>query len=447
MGFRLLSVFRNNHIQSLLGNVISAFFNVLSFAILVRILPESAFGEWVMFIATYNVLDQIRTALLQSGLIKFYAGTDETTARSVCGAAWYVAVALTLIFLILNAGVLAIGWHYFNGTWQFFLLHLSLLLVLSLPFNFASWLLQARHQFDKIVHIRLLQNSTFLLLLIILHFSGNARITLILYAYAFALGAASLYCMLQRWTSLNTIWFRKKEQVKALFVYGRLIVGSMVTSGFIPYSDNFFIRTMINPAAVAIYSIPQKFMEVIEIILRSFVATAQPTLSAAVNRNDWPAVSKAFCRYTGAVTFLILPFIIGLIIFVQPLIIILAKKNYLGATPIVLIFLFSAILYPIDRFIGVTLDMINKPQLNFYKNLLKVSINVIGDLVFIWMFMDLRAVAAVSFLNLLAGVAFGYYFLKKQLQLSLKDILKEGWASCTLLLEKLPAKLQLVKKN
>jgi len=236
------------------------------------------------------------------------------------------------------------------------------------------------------------------------------------------------------------------EDVKALFVYGRLIVGSMVASSFIPYSDNFFIRTLINPNAVAIYSIPQKFMEVIEIILRSFAATAQPTLSAAANKNDMAAVARTFCRYTGAITFLILPFIIALIVFVQPLIIILAKKNYLDATPIVLIFLFSAILYPMDRFIGVTLDMINKPRVNFYKNLLKVSINIVGDLLFIWLFMDLRAVAAASFLNLVIGIIFGYICLKKYLDITVKDILKQGWAECSLMLEKLPAKIQLVKK-
>ncbi|WP_161596751.1 lipopolysaccharide biosynthesis protein [Chitinophaga vietnamensis] len=446
MGFRLLSVVRNHHFQSLLGNVISAFFNVLSFAVLVRILPAGDFGEWVLFMGTFNIIDQVRTALLQSGLIRFYAGTDPGKARQVCGAAWYVAIALTVVTLAINGIVLLAGFHFFNATWIFLLSHIGILFLLALPLNFASWLLQARHLFDKIVHIRLIQNSSFLLFLLALHLLHRVSIPTVLYAYCLAQLATSLYCMAQGWTELRSIFFKTKEQVHALFVYGRLIVGSMLSSGLITYSDNFLIRTMINPAAVAIYSIPQKFMEVIEIILRSFVATAQPTLSAAVNRNDWPAVARAFCRYTGAVTIIILPFIIGLIILIQPLIIILAKKNYLDATPLVLIFLCSAIFYPIDRFTGVTLDMINKPQVNFYKNLVKVSINIVGDILFIWMFMDLRAVAAVSFLNLLAGVAFGYFFLKRYVRFTVTDILKQGWAECRNMTGKLSLKLQLVKK-
>lgn len=269
---------------------------------------------------------------------------------------------------------------------------------------------------------------------------------MVTYAYATAMLVTSIYCIVHRWTGIRSLYFKSIAEVKSLFVYGRLIVGSMIASTFIPYSDNFFIRTMINPAAVAIYSIPQKFMEVIEIILRSFAATAQPTLSGAANRNDPTAIARTFCKYTGAITFLILPFILGLILFIHPLIIILAGKEYLVALPIVVIFLCSAILYPMDRFVGVTLDMMNKPHLNFYKNLIKLGINVIGDVLFIWLFMDLRAVAAASFLNLVVGILFGYGCLKKQLDITVMDILKQGWTECMLILEKIPAKLQLVKK-
>ncbi|MBV7531994.1 lipopolysaccharide biosynthesis protein [Chitinophaga sp. sic0106] len=446
MGFRLIGVIRNHHFQSLLGNVISAFFNILSFALLVRTLPEATFGEWVFFQVTFNMLDQIRTGLLQSGLIKYYAGTNAYTARKVCGSAWYLAIAVTLAFLLINLLVLGIGWRYLSPDWQYFLRFLGIVLLLSLPFNFATWLLQAKHQFDKIVQIRILQNATFLILLTIMHFTGKSSLLMVTYAYAAAMLVTSAYCLAHRWTGIRSLYFKSIAEVKSLFVYGRMIVGSMVASTFIPYSDNFFIRTMINPTAVAIYSIPQKFMEVIEIILRSFAATAQPTLSSAANRNDPAAVARTFCKYTGAITFLILPFILGLILFIHPLIIILAGKEYLVALPIVVIFLSSAILYPMDRFVGVTLDMMNKPHLNFYKNLIKLSINVIGDVLFIWLFMDLRAVAAASLLNLVAGILFGYLCLKKQLDITVKDILKEGWTACMLILEKIPAKLQLVKK-
>lgn len=446
MGFKLLTVINNRHFHSLLGNLISAFLNVLSFAILVRLLPLSAFGEWVLFIGTYTILDQIRTALLQSGVIKFYAGVDADTARKVAGSAWYIALVLTGIFLVLNVIAAVASYHYFDDTWRFFIRWLGIMTVVSVPFNFALWVLQAEHRFDKIIQVRLWQNGCFLLLIVLFYCFGKVNLANTLYAYTAGLALTSVFALVKKWTHIRSFAYRTKEQIKVLYRYGWLIVGSMLSSGFVNYSDNFLIRTMINPAAVAIYSIPQKFMEVIEIILRSFVATAQPTLSGAANKGDWAAVSRSFSRYVGAVTFIIIPFILCLILFTKPLIIILASKAYLPATDVVRIFLVSAILYPIDRFIGVALDMINRPLTNFYKNFIKLVLNIVGDVVFILLFHDIRWVAAGSLLNMVVCVIIGYYMLKKYVQYSVSDIVKLGWQECMIMVEKITGRLFFRKK-
>jgi O-antigen/teichoic acid export membrane protein len=430
MANRLLAAIRNRHFHSLLGNIVMAFFNVLSFALLVRILSLNAFGEWVLFIATYNILDQIRTALLQSGIIKFYAGVDAVTGRQVTGAAWYISLALTLGYVALSAIVYMAGYSLFNATWHFFIGWLGVLTLCSLPFNFATWVLQAEHRFDKIVLIRIFQNGSFLLLLLVLFLLKQVTLPNVLYAYCASMALTSLYTLLRKWTRVRTLGFRTKQQALELYRFGRLIVGSMVSSSLLNYSDNLVIRTMLSPAAVALYSIPQKFMEVIEIILRSFVATAQPTLSTAANRNNLPEVARAFCRYTGTITIIIIPIVIGLLLFTKPLIIILADKAYLNATDIVRIFLLSAIMYPIDRFIGVTLDMINRPNVNFYKNLLKLALNIVLDVLFVWLFADIRSVAVASTLNLIFAVVFGYYFLRRYIPVSFVAIWQYGWQEC-----------------
>lgn len=431
-----MAAIRNRHFHSLLGNVVMAFFNVLSFSLLVRMLPLSAFGEWVLFIGTYNILDQVRTALLQSGLIKFYAGVEEEAGRRVTGAAWYISLILTLGYVLLSFVVYFAAYPLFNDTWHFFIRWLGILTLCSLPMNFATWVLQAEHRFEKIVLVRLVQNGSFLLMLSALFLLSQVNIRNVLYAYSASMLLASVYCLLRKWTRVRSIFFRTKAQAMELFRFGRHIVGSMVSSSLLNYSDTLVIRTLLNPAAVAIYSIPQKFMEVIEIILRSFVATAQPTLSSAANRHDYPAVARAFAKYTGTVTLLILPFIIGLFLFTQPLIIILADRAYLGATDIVRIILLSAILWPIDRFVGVTLDMINLPNINFYKNFLKLILNVACDILFVWMFTDIRSVAVASLLNVIFAVAFGYYFLKQRLDIRLRDVWELGWQESKRLLAK-----------
>ncbi len=440
MAFGFMAAIRNRHFNSLLGNVVMAFFNVLSFSLLVRLLSLTALGEWVLFIGTYNLMDQMRTALLQSGLIKFYAGVEEEAGRRVTGAAWYISLVLTLSYVALSFIVYFVAYDRFNDTWHLFIQWLGMLSLFSLPMNFATWVLQAEHRFEKIVLVRLMQNGSFLLLLGALYLSHMVTLPNVLYTYCASMSLASLYCLLRKWTRIRTIFFRTKAQALELFRFGRHIVGSMVSSSLLNYSDTLVIRTLLNPAAVAIYSIPQKFMEVIEIILRSFVATAQPTLSSAANRNDYAAVAKAFAKYTGTVTLLILPFIIGLLLFTQPLIIILADRAYLGATDIVRIILLSAIFWPIDRFIGVTLDMINLPQINFYKNFLKLVLNVACDILFVWIYTDIRSVALASFLNVIFAVVFGYYFMKQRLDVRLRDVWQLGIQECKRLLAKVMRK-------
>ncbi|WP_343307686.1 lipopolysaccharide biosynthesis protein [Chitinophaga niabensis] len=433
---RLLSAFRNKQFLSLLGNLVSAFFNLLSFAILVRILTLDDFGQWVIFTATYNILDQIRTGLLQSGVIKFYSGADLETARKVAGAAWHVSLLITIAYVVLSMlGYFAVA-PFLGAPWPLFLAWLGILTLLSLPMNFASWVLQAESRFNEIVFIRISQNGSFLVLLAVLWWFGQVSLANVLYAYCGSMAISSIYCLLRRWTGIRNIVFRTKEHALELYRFGRLIIGSMVSSSLINYTNNIVIVKMLGPASVALFSIPQKFMEVIEIILRSFVATAQPTLSAAANRGDKQAVAIAFCRYTGTVTLLIIPFIIGMLIFTEPLIIILAKGNYLGATAVVRITLITAILWPLDRFNGVTLDMMGLAHVNFYKNILKLILNAIFAVVLVWIFPNIISVALATLLHIIFAIGYGYYVMKKHMDVHLKDLWHYGWIEFNILVKK-----------
>lgn len=433
---RLLSAFRNKQFLSLLGNLVSAFFNLLSFAILVRILSLEDFGQWVIFTTTYNILDQIRTGLLQSGLIKFYSGADAETARRVSGAAWHVSLLVTIGYVVLSAVGYFAAYPFLSDQWHLFIAWLGILTLLSLPMNFATWVLQAENRFSNIVFIRISQNGSFLLLLGILWWIDKVSLANVLYAYSGSMLISSLYCLLRKWTGIRNIAFRTKEQAMELYRFGRLIIGSMVSSSLVNYTNNMIILSMLGSAKVALFSLPQKFMEVIEIILRSFVATAQPTLSAAANRGDKQAVAIAFCRYTGTVTLLIIPFIAGMLLFTEPLIRLLAEKEYLGAAGVVRLTLITAILWPIDRFNGVTLDMMNLAHINFYKNIIKLILNVIFAIILVWIFPNIISVSIAMLLHIIFAVAYGYYVMKKHMSIQFKDIWHYGWLEFRQLVKK-----------
>jgi O-antigen/teichoic acid export membrane protein len=64
---------------------------------------------------------------------------------------------------------------------------------------------------------------------------------------------------------------------------------------------------MLGPAALAVYNIGLRLMEIVEIPLRSFAATAMPSLSAAFNKPDKEEVVYILKKYTGVLTMLLIP--------------------------------------------------------------------------------------------------------------------------------------------
>jgi O-antigen/teichoic acid export membrane protein len=96
------ALFQNRHFQSFTGNGVMAVFSILTYSILFRFLSEADMGNWVFFQFSFLLLDTFRTGLLQTALIKFYAGADEMRQRCVAGSAWYIGLLVTGGFVVLN---------------------------------------------------------------------------------------------------------------------------------------------------------------------------------------------------------------------------------------------------------------------------------------------------------------------------------------------------------
>jgi O-antigen/teichoic acid export membrane protein len=91
------------------------------------------------------------------------------------------------------------------------------------------------------------------------------------------------------------------------------------------------------------------------------------------------------------------------------------------------IFMCFVMLLPIDRFFGITLDIIGKPHLNMIKVFIMLAVNVSADFAGIFIFHNLYGVAIASIFTFFSGAIFGYLTLKKHLEFSIKDIFYLGY--------------------
>ncbi|GAB3636468.1 hypothetical protein GCM10027422_20580 [Hymenobacter arcticus] len=418
------AILQNRHVQSLTGNGVMAVFSVLTYSILFRFLAEADMGNWIFFQFSFLLLDTFRTGLLQTALIKFYAGADAARQRCVAGSAWFLGLAVTGIFVVLNLLAIPLIGR-FQDVGVLVLLHwFGLALAITLPFNVAIWILQAEQRFDRILYLRLLNQGSFIVLVFILYLTKELSLTRVIQAFLGSSLLSSVVVVVTGWSQLQALRHRSTEVVAELFHFGKYSFGTFLCSNLLRSSDTFIIKFMLGPAALAVYSLPQRLLEIIEIPLRSGLSTAMPSMSVAVNRKRDTEVSDLLKRYVGFLTLLFIPITVGVLVFADVIVGLIGGGKYVGteAANIYRILIVCSLLFPLERFLGVTLDIINRPQLNLVKVVLALAVNVVADVACIHFTRSIYGAAWASVFTLIASTIYGYVVLRRYLPINFRGV-------------------------
>lgn len=421
-------ILSNHNFLSLSGNASAAILGFISFALLARMLDKHDFGNLMIFITLGTFFDLLRTGFIHTPLIKFVSGVSEDEKKKVIGTAWAFGLMITTGIGILSFLIyLFLGHLIKNEGFLFFMKFVWILSFATLPFNFGAWILQSELKFNRILFIRWINLGAFVILLL-LNFYFQKGVDYIIYSFLAANILASIICMAANWTKVSYLKYASRAKMKEFANFGKFSMSTMIGSNLLRSSDTFMIGALLGPAAVAIYSIPSKLFEVVEIPLRSFVATALPNLSRMIHARDEEGLKRLFERSSGLITVMLVPVVLICIIFAEPLVVMLAGSQYAESANILRIFAVFALLMPIDRYTGVTLDVLNKPVRNFQKILLMLIVKVGGNLLVIYAIGEVWAVAVASILTFTTGVIFGIYFLKKYLNFSIRSLLMRGYS-------------------
>lgn len=453
-------LFRNNNFLSLTNNGLIAVFGFLSFLMLVRQLPREEFGEWVLFITLGGFVDMLRFGITRTAIIRFLSGADEKQAKQLIGSnnfinlisTFFLSIVIYLVYLNFSETIDESGFGMFFKWYP-------LLSFFSLTFNNAQSIQQAVMRFDIMLWLRLINVGSFMIFL-----AANIKlgfgINIILWVYMLTNLASSIVASLFNWDGIRHTFVATKETHKLVLNFGKYTTGTLIGSNLLRSSDAFIIglSPFLGTAGVALYSIPLKLTEIIEIPLRSYTATAFPEMSKASIENNKDLVKNIFYVNSGGLSLLLIPIMLVCFIFAEEAVLILGGADYLETANVFRIFCIYGLLLPLDRFLGVALDSVNRPKQNFYKVLYMASANIIGDifvvfglsLVFmgfsfsdVWlnvndigvladsmsdeiMILTLQWVAIITILFTLIGIIVGYYYLNKELSLEARNIVKGG---------------------
>jgi len=460
----LTRIFKNKNFLSLASNIVVAVFGFLSIIILARTLTPNYLGEWILYITAGNFFEMLRFGITRTAIIRFLSGSEGEEREKLIGSNWMIGLISTIIISVFIWTINIIFPQSINDSgFSLFFIWYPILAFLNLPFNNAVSILHAEQRFDKILLIRVINVGGFVLFLVINIFILKWSILGILYAHLIVNLLTSIICLIYKWDGIEHFFKANKKTNKIILNFGKFTTGTLIGSNLLKSSDTFLLglSPFLGTTGVAFYSIPLKLTEILEIPLRSYVATAFPRMSKASINNNMKLIKRIFYSYSGGLTFLLLPVIIIGFIFAEEFVLILGGPEYIDTANIFRIFCIYGLFIPIDKFTGVTLDSINKPKRNFYKVIYMASANIIGDIVAIFMMSKflfvfavvsllfysdlglniipytgyqfsfistLELVAFVTILFTVIGIIVGLHYLNEEIKLNYKFVFTEGWS-------------------
>lgn len=415
------TIWDSPHWQAGWGNGVIAAMGLLNLLILSSTLSAADFGQWGVFITGTSFLELLRTGMVQSSLTKYTSGLSKEEQQPFIASALWLGLIITtvlLVFLFVGKSLISL-----NATDSFYLFlnFTPIQLIAAFPLMFGLWRLQSQRQFVFMFRLRLVVFGIFTFF-ILFHSLYPFDVFQILIFYMLGHIIGSVICLYNGLTDLSFLKNLPKEAFRQMIHFGRYSMGSMTAIHLLKSSDTLLLGAFMKPEIVAIYHLPIRLTEWSDLLIRSMAANAYPRLSKINNVMKGSKMKLRFRRVIGMYTFTTFLFSI------LPAVIMVITATWLAEPAywwIWFILATSTLIAPFYRFTGIALEALHKPQFNFIKLLIMLSLTLVGDLLAVWYWKSLTLVAFTTLVTYLFGVLFGVFWLRKEVNLAIVPLWKQ----------------------
>jgi O-antigen/teichoic acid export membrane protein len=250
---------------------------------------------------------------------------------------------------------------------------------LLIPFNHCEVLLQADFKFQKIFVGYLLRQGIFIvgIIFFLIFFKGHLNLLVLVQLQIVALlaGAVSLFIS-------ATPYFKKgfdidKGVMKRMFHFGKYIFGTNVFSTLARSADQFITANLISHEYVAYYNVVGRINNMMDVPSLAVADVLFPKNVEAMTTNATEKVRYYFERMVGNILSIILPLSLFILIFPGVLVRFFAGGKYFAAIPLLYIVIPFSFLRTFFYQFGATMDAIGKPNINFWVNLMSMSVSFV----------------------------------------------------------------------
>lgn len=408
---------QSQNVYSLAGNMGYAAFSLITFLLMVRLLDKESYGQWIIYITAASLLDMFRMGLTGTGAIRLISTTTKEEQKQTIAASYQLGIATTiLVVLVFYPLYFFLKGSFSDNYYLLVLLYYPLLSIANLPYFQAYTISQGLINFKRVMILRIMNGLLTFVSVALYILLTQPTIEGIIISYIISNLICSLISMALKWDNWHLLGYFNKNSIQKILHFGKYSSASFISSNLLRSSDTIILSlsATMGATAIAIYAIPLKFVELIEIPLRSFTSTAYPKLSHALKESK-EKFNNLLASYIAVTSLLFFPIIIALLFFAPFFLQLIGGAEYANEMELQHNILYIIIAYifllPFDRYSGVALFALEKPKINFIKISIMLIANILFDLMAVFVFESLEMVALATVLFTLIGLVVGWYYI------------------------------------
>lgn len=421
---------------SLVANGFSALIAITSFSLLTRLFNAEELTYWTFFLSLSALYTSLNQGLVDQYFIKRWNELKTLSDRSeLIGAAWSLSLIVSALALIILLIIYTLIHFYSNIYLQKELIMLITMFILfDTPFRIGLCKLKANMEFNRILKYKVLVQALFFSAVIFLFYLNKSsfktgenywNVGIFYIMVRFLVSALAVYF---GDSGINKVKFGTKHAREEMMRFGRFAVGTQVVSSFLADSDFYLVQGMKGSVLSSVFAVAKRCLPLIGLATNS-IAQVSYTKIAGVFGTNMIMVRREFHRELGILILLVWPVCVFAYIMAGKFIYVIGGSDYQDSVPVFRAMIISMFLLPIDKMIGIGLNVFNMPNMNFRKMIIILVINIVGDILVLYFGGGLVGVAYITILASSTGVLYSYFYMRKVVSISLPYALKEGWAS------------------
>lgn len=377
-----------------------------------RGLPQTQVASWGVFLLVTAFLEMGRSGLIQNGLVRYLSLHHDEPA--IYAAVASASLVLNIAFSIVSNVVLWASMYWLSRNQH--AAELPMLLSVYFITNFVmAWLYHCNFVQQANLEFRGIFWATFFLRGGLFAWVAGCwwlhrPVQLVELAWIFL--ACAIVATLATWW-IGRPYLRHRFVVDRVWVtrllqYGKYVMGTNLCAMFYKNIDKLVLGNLLGQASYAIYDAAAKITQMVEAPSFSVAAVVFPQNARTTDSQD---LRNLYENSVSAILAIVLPFLLLTLVFAEPIVLILAGREYVDSANILRLTAFFGLFMPFAVQFGTLLDATGLPAANF-KYVLGISLL---NLTFCWIGVSLFGLSGAAY-GMLVGYIISFFAMQYRLR-------------------------------